>query len=90
MDIVDSISVEIVDSTTAIKSLEDAREVARLAQMITAIASSAATSPARAQAIAAEVTLGNVSVLLAEVVETLDAASPLFEKDPPIYSRDLR
>ena len=37
MNIVDSISVEIVDSTTAIKGLEDAREVARLAQMITAM-----------------------------------------------------
>src|ERR1700733_1400205 len=75
MNIVDSISVEIVDSTTAIKGLEDAREVARLAQMITAMASAAATSPAPAQAIAAEVTLGYVSVLLAEVVETLDVAS---------------
>ena len=75
MDIVDSISVEIVDSTTAIRGLEEAREVARLAQMITAMASAAATSPAPAQAIAAEVTLGYVSVLLSEVVETLDVAS---------------
>ena len=75
MDIVDSIKVEIVDSISAIKGLEDARDVARLAQMITAIASAAATSPAPAQAIAAEATLGYVSVLLAEVVETLDVAS---------------
>jgi hypothetical protein len=75
MEIVDSISVEIVDNNSAIKGLEEAREVARLAQMITAMASAAATSPAPAQAIAAEVTLGYVSVMLAGVVDTLDVAS---------------
>ena len=80
MDIVDRISEEIVDSVTAIKGLEAAREVARLAQMITAVASAAATSPAPAQTIAAEITLGYVSEMLAELVETIDVASLHLEK----------
>ena len=80
MDIVDSISVEIVDSISAIKGLKEAREVVMLAQMITVMASAAATSPALAQAIAAEVTLGYVSEMLAEVVETLDVASLHLER----------
>jgi hypothetical protein len=75
IDIIDSISVEIVDRTSAIKGLEEAREVVMLAQMITAMASAAATSPAPAQATAAEVTLGYVSVMLGEVAETIDVAS---------------
>jgi hypothetical protein len=75
MNIVDSISVEIVDSVSAIKGLKKAREVVVLAQTITSIASAAATLPAPAQAIAAEVTLGYVLQMLAEVVETLAVAS---------------
>jgi hypothetical protein len=80
MEIVDNISAEIVDSTSAIKGLKEAREVVMLAQTITAVASAAATSPAPAQAIAAEVTLGYVSQMLTEVVETLDVASLHLEK----------
>jgi hypothetical protein len=80
MEIVDNISAEIVDSISAIKGLKEAREVVMLAQTITAIASAAATSPAPAQAIAAEVTLGYVSQMLTEVVETLDVASLHLEK----------
>jgi hypothetical protein len=80
MEIVDSISVEIIDSASAIKGLKEAREVVMLAQMITAIASAAATSPSPAQAIAADITLGYVSQMLAEVVETLDVAGPHLEK----------
>jgi hypothetical protein len=80
MKIVDSISVEIVDSISAIKGLNEAREVVMLAQTITAIAAAAATSPAPAQAIASEVTLGYVSQMLAEVEETLDVASLHLEK----------
>jgi hypothetical protein len=75
MNIVDSISVEIVDSVSAIKGLKKAREVVVLAQTITSIASTAATLPALAQANAAEVTLGYVLQMLAEVVETLAVAS---------------
>jgi hypothetical protein len=81
MDIVDRISEEIVDSISAIKGLNEAREVVMLAQMITAVASAAATSPAPAQAIAAEITLGYASEMLAEVAETLDVASFQLEKD---------
>jgi hypothetical protein len=81
MDIVDRISEEIIDSISAIKGLNEAREVVMLAQMITAVASAAATSPAPAQAIAAEITLGYVSEMLAEVAETLDVASFHLEKD---------
>ena len=82
MNIVDSISVEIVDSVSAIKGIKEAREVVVLAQTITAIASEAASSPApaQAQAIAAEVTLGYVSQMLVEVVQTLDVASLHLEK----------
>jgi hypothetical protein len=80
MEIVDNISAEIVDSTSAIKGLKEALEVVMLAQTITAVASAAATSPAPAQAIAAEVTLGYVSQMLTEVVETLDVASLHLEK----------
>ncbi len=81
MDFVDRISAEIVDGTSAIKGLQEAREAVMLAQMITAVASAAATSPAPAQGIAAEVTLGYVSQMLAEVAETLDVASFHLEKD---------
>jgi hypothetical protein len=81
MQIVDSISVEIVDSISAIKGLKEAREAVMLAQMITAVASAAATSAAPAQAIATEITLGYVSQILAEVAETLDVASFHLEKD---------
>jgi hypothetical protein len=81
MQIVDSISVEIVDSISAIKGLKEAREAVMLAQMITAVASAAATSGAPAQAIATEITLGYVSQILAEVEETLDVASFHLEKD---------
>jgi hypothetical protein len=80
MNIVDSISVEIVDSVSAIKGLKKAREVVVLAQTITAIASEAASSPSPAQAIAAEVTLGYASQMLVEVVQTLDVASLHLEK----------
>jgi hypothetical protein len=81
MDIVDRISAEIVDGISAIKGIKESREVVMLAQMITAMASAAATSPAPAQAIAAEITLGYVSQMLAEVVEALDVASLHPEKD---------
>lgn len=81
MDTVDRISVEIVDGMSAVKGLKEARDVVMLGQMITAMASAAATSPAPAQAIAAEITLGYVSQMLAEVVEALDVASPHLEKD---------
>ncbi len=80
MDIVDRISAEIVDSVTAIKGLKKAHEAVMVAQMITAVASAAATSPAPAQGIAAEVTLGYVSEMLAEVVERIDVASFHLEK----------
>jgi hypothetical protein len=81
MDIVDRISAEIIDSNSAIKAIKESREVVMLAQMMTAMASAAATSPAPAQAVAAEITLGYVSQMLAEVVEALDVASPHLEKD---------
>jgi hypothetical protein len=81
MDIVDRISAEIVDSISAIKGIKESREVVMLAQMITAMASAAATSPSPAQAIAADITLGYVSQMLAEVVEALDVASLHLEKD---------
>jgi hypothetical protein len=70
----------IVDSISAIKGIKEARKVVMLAQMITALASAAATSPAPAQAIAADATLGYVLQMLAEVVKTLDVASPHLEK----------
>ncbi|GEM_PF-7091371 len=81
MDIVDRISAEIVDGISAIKGINESREVVMLAQMIIAVASAAATSPAPAQTIAAEITLGYVSQMLAEVVEALDVASLHLEKD---------
>jgi len=89
MNIVDSISLEIVDSVSAIKGLKKASEVVVLAQTITSIASAAATLPAPAQAIAAEVALGYVLQMLAEVVETLAVASLHLEKALQTCSRGL-
>jgi len=66
---------------STIKGIKKTRKVVVLAQMITAKASAAATSPAPAQSIAADVTLGYVLQMLAEVVKTLDVASLHLEKD---------